>query len=187
MPCKSIVVSDSVVGFVCDVAGNHVRDKKINLLDMELKVIGEPKRAWDAGDCGQWEIPVECPKCGQDAVALEGYMFAHNDNSIKCENCGYSLDQQQLDRQEEINSVKELLTRWNKAEHGICDKKITDQRAEEFFRNVNKFTRWMVRQGYFFCSGDSIFRAFALLVDEQERLSKEAEEHIKKVLGRTKQ
>ena len=169
MPCSPITVGDSVVGFVCDVAGNHVRDKKINLLDMELKVIGEAKRSWDAGDCGQWEIPVECPKCGQDAVALEGYMFAHNNNSIKCENCGYSLDQQQVDRLVEINSVKELLNRWNAAEHSMFEGEITDQRAEEFIHIVNKFTRWMVRQGYFFCSGDSIFRAFALLVEEQEK------------------
>ena len=182
---KPLYVNGKLVGFVCDVAGNHVRDKKINLLDMELKVIGEPKRAWDAGDCGQWEIPVECPKCGQGAIALQGYMFAHEQNSICCEHCGFKLDQQQLDRQEEINSAKELLSRWNDAEHSMFEGEITDWRAEEFIINLNKFCRWMHGQGYVFCFQDSILRAFALLVEEQERISKEAEEHIKKVLGRT--
>jgi len=185
VPCDTITVGDSVVGFVCDVAGNHVRDKKINLLDMELKVIGEPKRAWDAGDCGQWEIPVECPKCGQGAVALEGYMFAMDENSISCKHCGYSLDQQQLDRQEEIEQAKELLNRWNVAEHSMFKEEITDQMTMDFLHNVGKLNYWMNKQGYFFCNRDSIFRAFSLLVDEQERISKEAEEHIKKVLGRT--
>ena len=186
MPCKPITVGDSVVCFAFDVAGNHVRDKKLNLLDMELKVIGEPKRAWDAGDCGQWEIPVECPKCGKPAVALEGYMFAHDVNSINCGHCGYSLDQQQLDRQEEINSAKELLTRWNIAEHSMFKGEITNKMASDFIHNVDKLNFWMNKQGYFFCDRDSIFRAFALLIEEQERISKEAEEHIKKILGRSK-
>jgi len=184
MTCKQIIEGGNVVGFVCDVAGNHVEDKKLNLLDMDLKVIGEPKRAWDAGDCGQWEIPVECPKCGKGAVTLEGYMFAHEQNSISCDHCKYKLDQQQLDRQNEIESIKELLNRWNKAEYEIFKEKITDQRAEEFIINVNKFCRWMHRQGYVFCFQDSIFRAFALLIDEQEKISKEIGEHIKKVLRR---
>jgi len=185
MPCNPITVGDSVVGFVCDVAGNHVRDNNINLLNMELRVIGEPKRAWDAGDCGQWEIPVECPKCGKPAVALEGYMFAHDANSIKCEHCGYSLDQQQLDRLEEVESAKELLTRWNIAEHSMFKGEITDKMADDFVLIVGKFNRWMNKEGYIFCDKDSIFRAFTLLVEEQERLSKEAEEHIKRVLKRT--
>ena len=185
MPCKPIMDGGNISGFICDVAGNHVRDKKINLLDMELKVIGEPKRAWDAGDCGQWEIPIECPKCGKGAVALEGYTFSYNTNSINCEHCGYSLNQQQLDKQEEIKSAKELLSRWNDAEHSIFKGEITDQMSVDFIYNFSKLNSWMNKQGYFFCNRDSIFRAFSLLVDEQERLSKEAEEHIKKVLGRT--
>ena len=81
--------------------------------------------------------------------------------------------------------VKELLARWNVAEHSMFEGEITDQLAEEFIINVNKFCRWMHRQGYVFCFQDSIFRAFALLVEEQERISKEAEEHIRKFLTRT--
>ena len=185
MTCKPIIVGGEVSGFVCEVAGNHVSDNKINILDMELKVIGEPKRAWDAGDCGQWEIPIECPCCGKLAVALEGYMFAYDVNSINCEHCGYSLDQQQLDRLEEIESAKELLSRWNVAEHSMFEGEITDRMAVDLIYNVGKLNSWMNKQGYFFCNRDSIFRAFALLVEEQEKLSKEAEEHIKKVLGRT--
>jgi len=184
VPCKQIIEGGNAIGFVCDIAGNHVRDNKLNLLDMELKVIGESKRAWDAGDCGQWEIPVECPKCGKGAVALEGYMFAHDANSINCEHCGFNLDQQQLKRQKELDSIKELLTRWNKAEQEMFKGDITDKMASDFIDNTYRFNRWMRKEGYIFCSPDSIFRAFALLVDEQEKLSKQVEEHIKKVLGR---
>ncbi len=165
MPCKPLVNDNdgNIVGFVCNIGGHHARDGKLYLwpLDLRLKTIDEPVKAWDAGDCGQWEHKVECPKCGNEATALEGYMFWYDQSSVKCDSCGFFLDtqlKQQIDRRKRVKKILNVLkgTKYVKRD-------TTDEQAEQFDKLCEEVYQKALEMRLYFLDFADIIKAFELL------------------------
>jgi Zn ribbon nucleic-acid-binding protein len=153
----------NIVGIACNVAGHHVRNGKVNLLPlgMKLDVIGEPKVAWDSGDCGQWEHQVKCPNCSQPAKALEGYMFWYDVASVDCEHCGYHFDTQMKQAQDNLNHIKRIINVLKVTKHEVSE--TTEAQLERIDKMCHKISHTFIEMEMYGVGYEDVVRAFELI------------------------